>query len=67
MTCPDERSDGGLRVIGPGRARKLAVPRASDDNAARERTTDRGGMVLGVPTVPQNGVRNARGFRQFRL
>src|SRR3984885_9605586 len=46
MTCPDERSDGGLRVVDPCRARKLPGPRASYDSAARERATDRGGMVL---------------------
>ena len=66
MTCPDERDDGGLRVIGPCRARKLAVSRASNDGAPRERATDRGGMVLGVPTVPKNRVRNAGGL-EFRL
>src|SRR6202042_1280734 len=44
MTCRNERGDGGLRVIGPCRARELAVPRAPYDSAACKRASDRRGM-----------------------
>ena len=37
-----------------------------EEAAARERATDRVGMVLGVPTVPHNRMRNAGGL-EFRL
>ena len=34
MTCPDERGNGGLRVIGPCRARKLRCTNRSAESSA---------------------------------